>query len=277
MANVAFYRGTSIPTTSTLSDGGIYFNTSNKYIYLNSGGTLHTFKGTDTNNIPVYTSIGQSTSISKASAYIQDLPTTTSASSTEGASSITWYNWVGQGVVSHSTFGNAVYDHPDWDQVMSSYKSLPPIAAAKEIVVAISPYYLAYHANGESSATGMSYLPTGQVVVRCYRTTQEARLNEAPTASHPTTGALFEGHTAGISGHSSSTSNGKSVQFYDITLRLCRQAGNAIYASLASFEIAGGSNTNTGGSFYAVSGDYPGEFTPRPNIEKYVYPLFIRY
>lgn len=50
MANVVFYRGTSTPTTSTLSDGGIYFNTSNKNIYLNSGGTLYTFAGTDTKN-----------------------------------------------------------------------------------------------------------------------------------------------------------------------------------------------------------------------------------
>lgn len=51
MTNVAFYRGTTTPTTSNLSDGGIYFNTSNKKIYMNSGGTLYTFDGnnTDTN------------------------------------------------------------------------------------------------------------------------------------------------------------------------------------------------------------------------------------
>ena len=59
MANVAFYRGTSVPTNSTLSDGGIYFNTSKKKIYLNSGGTVYTFDGNNTTytipTIPVVT------------------------------------------------------------------------------------------------------------------------------------------------------------------------------------------------------------------------------
>lgn len=50
MANVTFYRGTTVPTTDTLSDGGIYFNTSNNNIYINNSGSLITFKGTDTNN-----------------------------------------------------------------------------------------------------------------------------------------------------------------------------------------------------------------------------------
>ncbi len=46
--NVQFAKGTTVPTTSTLVKGGIYFNTSNKNIYFNNNGTLVTYKGTDT-------------------------------------------------------------------------------------------------------------------------------------------------------------------------------------------------------------------------------------
>ncbi len=48
MSQVLFSKGTSVPTTTTLRDGGIYFNTSNKNIYLNNGGTLVTYNGNNT-------------------------------------------------------------------------------------------------------------------------------------------------------------------------------------------------------------------------------------
>lgn len=51
MANVKFAYGTnSSLTTSTtgFDDGCIYFNTSNKNIYLRLGSSIYTFKGTDT-------------------------------------------------------------------------------------------------------------------------------------------------------------------------------------------------------------------------------------
>lgn len=50
MANVQFFKGTTVPTTNTLADGGIYFNTSNKFIYINDGGTLVLWDGN--NSIP---------------------------------------------------------------------------------------------------------------------------------------------------------------------------------------------------------------------------------
>ena len=46
--NVQFAKGISIPTTSNLVTGGLYFNTSNKNIYFNNEGTIVTFQGTDT-------------------------------------------------------------------------------------------------------------------------------------------------------------------------------------------------------------------------------------
>ena len=40
-----FYVGTATPTTTTLPKGGLYFNTSNKYIYLNNNGSLVSWNG----------------------------------------------------------------------------------------------------------------------------------------------------------------------------------------------------------------------------------------
>lgn len=42
-----FYVGTTTPTTTTLPQGGLYFNTSNKNIYMNNGGTLVTWSGSN--------------------------------------------------------------------------------------------------------------------------------------------------------------------------------------------------------------------------------------
>lgn len=287
MANLKFARGTTTPTYSTsgFDDGCIYFNTLNQNIYLRNGtssspSTVEIFKGTDTNNIPIYTSTGGSSFVPKAFANIQSVPTD-HATATQGASSLTWYNWVGQGVVNHSTFAYDVYtaeDPDDWETAMSRYTSVPPISNAKEIVVAVSPYYLAYHANGGTNGTNMSILPTESVVIRCYRTTQDPCPNEDPSSGDPsTTDALFKGRTTGITGYTSSSADGKAVKFYEIQLGLCHQAGNAISASINGFHIKGGSNTNIGISVSADSGDYSGEVTIHTNIEKYVYPLFIRY
>lgn len=45
MSQVFFSKGTSVPTTINLKDGGIYFNTSNKNIYLNSNSDIITYFG----------------------------------------------------------------------------------------------------------------------------------------------------------------------------------------------------------------------------------------
>ena len=45
MENVQLFKGTSNPTSSTLPNGGIYFNTSTKNVYLNNNGNIVTFKG----------------------------------------------------------------------------------------------------------------------------------------------------------------------------------------------------------------------------------------
>ena len=45
MINVRFFKGTSIPSSSKLPEGGIYFNTSNKNIYFNYSGNLITYRG----------------------------------------------------------------------------------------------------------------------------------------------------------------------------------------------------------------------------------------
>lgn len=47
MANVSFAYGNTVPTTSNLGEGGIYFNTSKRSIYLNRGGSIYEFVGTD--------------------------------------------------------------------------------------------------------------------------------------------------------------------------------------------------------------------------------------
>lgn len=54
MANVSFYKGTDSESTilSSLPDGGVYFNTSTRYIYVNNGGSVSSFSGlnNDTKN-----------------------------------------------------------------------------------------------------------------------------------------------------------------------------------------------------------------------------------
>ena len=44
MSQVKFFKGTSIPTVSNLTEGSIYFNTSNNNIYLNNNNTIITYK-----------------------------------------------------------------------------------------------------------------------------------------------------------------------------------------------------------------------------------------
>lgn len=284
MANLKFARGTTTPTYSTsgFDDGCIYFNTSNQNIYLRNGtssssSTVEVFKGTDTNNIPTYTSAGVASSVSKAFVSIQSLPGY-GATATAGASSTTWYNWIGQGVASASAIAQYAYDDGDFDSAVQDYKSLPPIQSAKEIVVAVSPFYLAYAANGGTSGTGMSFLSSDSVVVRCYRTIEPNYPVEDPSSAYyPEGGSLFRGTYIGYSGYGASTSSGKSLQLYTMTIELCYLCGNGVYVSLGGWEINGGGNTNTGGTFSGVSGGYGEIGTPRPNIEKYIYPLFIRY
>ena len=47
--NIVFYKGSTTPSISNLPEGGIYFNTSNKNIYLNADGeNIITYKGIDT-------------------------------------------------------------------------------------------------------------------------------------------------------------------------------------------------------------------------------------
>lgn len=45
MSNIKFYRGTSIPTSTTLPDGGIYFNTYKNKIYINNNDNIIEYNG----------------------------------------------------------------------------------------------------------------------------------------------------------------------------------------------------------------------------------------
>lgn len=47
MGAVQFFYGSTVPTTSNLPTGGLYFNTSNNKIYLNSGSSITIYDGTD--------------------------------------------------------------------------------------------------------------------------------------------------------------------------------------------------------------------------------------
>lgn len=93
--NVQFAKGTSIPTTSTLVKGGLYFNTSNKNIYFNNDGTLVTFAGTDT----------RTTS--------QNL---TFSSSGNGAASGTTFNGGTARTISYNSIGAAPANHAHDDK-----------------------------------------------------------------------------------------------------------------------------------------------------------------
>ena len=84
--NVQFAKGISIPTTSNLVTGGLYFNTSNKNIYFNNEGTIVTFQGTDTTTA---TKLGSTTKGSASKPIYLSSGTATECSTYAGGTAVT--------------------------------------------------------------------------------------------------------------------------------------------------------------------------------------------
>ena len=130
---VGFAYGNTIPTTSTskFTDGTLYFNISNKKLYMRRGSSVHVFDGNNNSGlVNVYSKNNTRSLINAAAAYIQPAPTTYSnyyASSISNATS--WYELYGQGVISSTTLVDCAYESSsDFDDALSDYGevSRPP-------------------------------------------------------------------------------------------------------------------------------------------------------
>lgn len=280
MANLKFARGTTTPTYSTsgFDDGCIYFNTSTQKIYMRNGtssssSTVEVYDGNNNSTYSKRITIGGS-----ASTYtgydmckIQNRPKEYEASATSGASSTSWYNTFGQGVVTASALAGDSYSS-GFDEAMSYHTSVPPLESAAKIVVSVSPFYMAYVGNGGSSMTNGAYLPQG-CIVECYRTTESAYpYTEDIMSSYSCNGPMFRGTCfAGVTG------SGTYTGFGQINLDLCCNGTNAIYASF--YACRAGSSTFSTSSLdcYSAAYCYMDSSNIYSNIEKYVYPLAIYY
>lgn len=280
MANLKFARGTTTPTYSTsgFDDGCIYFNTSTQKIYMRNGtssssSTVEIYDGNNNSTNSRRITIGGSsfTYTSYDMCKIQSVPDEYSASATAGASSTSWYNTFGQGVVSASEVSNQSYDS-GFDVAMSYYTSVPPLESAVKIVVAVSPFYMAYVGKGGTSMTNATYLPY-QCIVECYRTTKSAYpYSEDITSTYNSNGPMFTGHYfAGVTG------SGTYTGFGDIKLNLCCNGTNAIDARF--YTCKAGSSTFSTSSLYCYSAAYCNLDSNYiySSIEKYVYPIAIYY
>lgn len=292
MANLKFARGTTTPTYSTsgFDDGCIYFNTSNQNIYLRNGtssstSTVEIFKGTDTNNIPTYTSTGGSSSVSKSFCLIQRPTSTTSSGNTSPPSDmLTWYSWIGQGVVSSSTLSEVAADYGSFDYAMSDYKSLPPLESARAIAIGFSATYLLYHVNGGSGVgqIAFGYYPYSHVVI-CHRTAKyypNYSTSDYNGYYDSDVYPMFQGEITRFGSYSSSSTTGSCPYFSRIDFSLCMNGTNAVSVSAMTGQIVGGSGTNSVTTCYGSSGAYMYDeysSTYYSNIEKFIYPLWIQY
>lgn len=94
---------------------------------------------------------------------------------------------------------------------------------------------------------------------------------------------MFVGNVSLGPGNLSSSTRGASATFGTLQIELCNNASNAVYVSGKFFTAETeyqDTSKNTSTSFSATSAQFtydPDGTTRYPNIEKHIYPLYIRY
>lgn len=291
---VGFAYGNTIPTASNIefTDGTLYFNTSNQKIYFKQGSNVRIFDGNNNSGlVNIYNVSRAVTARNAVAAYIQNAPTrysTSYTSSISGADS--WYSLYGQGIVSSTTLVNHAYGvNSDFDSsfLACGGGSRPPLNDAREIVFAIDLMNLAKAANkgtAVSGSTAFGFYPS-EIIVHCYRTSASSYpITNTSSYTSQTTYPMFVGNVSLGPGNIGSSSKGASATFGSLQIELCNNASNAVYVSGNIFNVEHeyqDTAKNTSASFYAASAqsiyDMDGSTIWYPDIEKHIYPLYIRY
>ena len=285
MANLKFARGTTVPTYSTtgFTDGCVYFNTSNQNIYLrngtsNSSSTVEVFKGTDT--LPQYRvrqSGGNFATINyqmPLSAYIQGVPM-----SADDPNAVNWYNLYGQGVAQASALIHST-ENVGFDAAMEPIKDLPPLDNARYIVCAVSLREIAHVIRGAGGTPTTMMLPIApyMCIVTCYRTTESSCCTDASNTdwSTVTTKPMFVGHCCPKIPNQGTT----AIYTSDFLLYLCCNGTNDVYVQCHHNQVAENESANNicnMSPFANHSALMFDIYEPTPNLEKYIYPLYIQY
>lgn len=286
---VNFVYGTTNPTWSTkFTNGMIYFNTSLNNIYLKQNGSITVFNGNnDSGLVGISNAGGVLSKINEASTFIQNAPMKIGSSYTSSISGATsWYSLFGQGKASSVDMVNSSWNtDSDIDTTYSDVAgtSCPILSSAKEIVIAVDLSYLAQAANGGNYVSGsgnFGYTPS-DVIVHCYRTTEsDTSACETTNSGGSPGGAMFVGKILLGLGNNAYSSDGAEADLCSLKISLCMNASNAVSIVGRIFKIASGSEKNTSKTFYGTSAQYAydmGKETYYSNIEKHLYPLYIRY
>lgn len=290
---VGFAYGNTIPTTSTskFTDGTLYFNTSNQKIYFRQGSNVRIFDGNNNSGLVNIYNVNRAVAARNAvAAYIQNAPTTYSNSYTSSISGATsWYSLYGQGIVSSTTLVDYAYGvTSDFDSALLTRGgvSRPPLNDAREIVFAVDLMNLSNAANrgtAVSGSTAFGFYPS-EIIVHCYRTSASSYpVTSTSSYSSASTNPLFVGNVSLGPGSIGSSTRGASATFGTLQIELCNNASNAVYVSGKFFTVETeyqDTSKNTSTSFSATSAQSiydPDGTTWYPNIEKHIYPLYIRY
>ena len=151
---------------------------------------------------------------------------------------------------------------------------------AKEIVFAVDLISLGQSVNNGTGISGLNFgYDAADIIVKCYRTTEsEYAASNTIDTDYPG-GAMFIGKVLlGLGANF----DGPRASLCSLTISLCMNASNAVNIDGRVFKIgtgSGGGNEST--SFSGLSGQYAHDEYDTgghyPNIEKHLYPLYIRY
>ena len=158
---------------------------------------------------------------------------------------------------------------------------------ATEIVFAVDLMNLSKAANNGtlvSGSTAFGFCPY-EIIVHCYRTSASSYpvTNTSDYEATRSTKPMFVGSVSLGPGELSSSSMGATAKFGTLQIELCPNASNAVYVYGKFFTVKTeyqNHSKNTSASFSASSAQYaydPDGTTRYPNIEKHIYPLYIRY
>lgn len=289
--NFAYGTANNPIWSSNFTNGMIYFHTSYKKIYLKQNESTTIFDGNNNSgNCKIIDKSGTERLIDTAAVHIQDAPdsmySSSYTSSISGYSS--WYTLFGQDMVASSTVVDYGYNNAmNIDDVLSSQSSSGPVgtlANAKEIVFAVDLINLGRSVNNGTAVSGIAdfgFTPA-DVIVKCYRTTASDHAACNTTDYQDTSGKeMFIGKVLLGLGANTSSSAGAGASLCSLNISLCPNASNAVKFGARIFKIASGSGKNESVSFNGLSGQYQYEEYSEgiyyPNIEKHLYPLYIRY
>lgn len=285
---VNFAYGNSVPTgLSQFTDGTLYFSSTNKNIYMKQGGKTTIFDGNNTTNVLSSTVYSHNkVSYEYAATYIQNAPQSINNSYTSSISgAISWYSLFGQGNLSSTTLVDTSYQHDYSIDEAYSYNTVevPSLALAHEIILAVDLINLAKASTNGTSVTNSSHFgfTPADAIIHCYRTTASNQSTCDTTSDSGTAGKeMFFGKLLLGLGNNTSSSSGSTAELCSLQISLCPNASNAVKLIGRIFHIATASDKNTSVSFNATSAKYAYDYDEQfyySNIEKHLYPLYIRY